>query len=198
MPPQASIRLMQIAAVAQGTLLAIAGLMLLAAASGPRPLLSEGAAQLGVGVSVAIGCGLMAVSFCLGRRPEAGRKTLLALGLVAVATSIVLYFPVLIGLGVGTSGGIAILAWRGGSPSPYETPRPTRHVSVPTRLAQAASALHGTCLLLAVGALLGATGGRNPLVPASDAVTDAYLNGPLGLMLLTGACYCQRSGKTGQ
>lgn len=174
--------------VAHGTCLVIAGGMLLAASSGDHPLLSQGSAEIGAGVTGILGLLLVALPGTL-RAGKAGWSILLVLECLAFATSIVLYFPVLVALGAAVSGAIALLAMRGRADNPYSSPARVDTKPVSIRLAQAAAGLHAVCLLLAAGTLLGLAGAPNPLLHADDALTDAYVNGPLGLLLLLAAAY---------
>src|SRR5436309_875861 len=108
----ALIRPVQVVMVVHGTCLIIAGLMLLAAATGPHPLLSRGAAQLAAALTVPMGLALLALPEYL-RRHDSGWTVLLIIECLAFATTIVLYFPVLVGLGAAVSGTVALIAVRG-------------------------------------------------------------------------------------
>ena len=162
--------------------------MLLAASSGDHPLLSQGSAEIGAGVTLTIGLLLVVLPSTL-RGGKTGWSMLLVLECVAFVTSIFLYFPVLVAMGAAVSGAVALVALRGRADSPSSSAARDDTRPIPIRLAQAAAGLHAVCLLLAAGTLIGLAGAPNPLLHTADALTDAYANGPLGLLLLLAAAY---------
>jgi hypothetical protein len=147
----AAIRLAQAAAIVHGTCLLLAGLMLLAAAEGPHPLLSSAEAQLAASVAVPLGVALMIAAGYLGRQSQRSLWTLGTLEAVAFATSLLLTLPLLILMAMAMSGIVA---------STMLSRHPVQYAGIPdqvtpgVRLAQAAGLLHGTCLVIAAGALL--------------------------------------------
>src|SRR5215472_7120351 len=117
-PGPTLVRGAQVAMVTHGTCLIIAGLMLLAAASGQRPLLPWGAAMIGASSTATLGLLLLALP-CTLTRGRAGWSILIGLECLAFATSIVLFFPVLVAIGAAASGAVALVALRGRADNSY-------------------------------------------------------------------------------
>ena len=178
-----------------GTCLLLAGLMLLAAAEGPHPLLSSAEAQLAASVAVPLGVALLIAAGYLGRQSQRSLWTLGTLEAVAFATSLLLTLPLLILMAMAMSGIVA---------STMLSRHPVQYAGIPdqvtpgVRLAQAAGLLHGTCLVIAAGALLEAAGAATPLVSRGDASLDAYVNVPLGAVIVLASLYLARRPEYGR
>ncbi len=191
----AAIRLAQAAAIVHGTCLLLAGLMLLAAAEGPHPLLSSADAQRAALVALPLGVAILIAGAYLGRQSQRGLWTLGTLEAVAAVTSLLLTLPLLILMGMAMSGIVASTML---SRHQVQYTGTTDRISAGVRLAQTAGLLHGTCLVIAAGALVEAAGAATPLVSRGDASLDAYVNVPFGAVIVLASLYLARRPEYGR
>ena len=189
------IRLVQAALTVHGIGLLLAGLMLLAAADGSHPLLSADQAKFAAFADFPLGVAMLAASAYLGRRESVGIRFAATLEAIAFVSAPLLTLPLLILFGVAASAGVSSAMLPRDRSQAFNSPGTA---SSALRIAQATGLLHGTCLLIAAGALLGAAGDATAPIPRADAALNAYVNGPLGVLIATAAVYLYRGSPFGR
>jgi hypothetical protein len=146
-------------------------------------------------VDIPLGAALLVSSACLGRRQHPGIRVAATLEAVAFVSAPLLTLPLLILFGFAASCVAASAMLSRERPGTIGSPGAA---SGALRVAQAAGLLHGACLLIAAGALLGAAGDATSPIPRADAIMDAYVNGPLGVLIAAASIYLARNSPFGR